>query len=122
MGHKQLHFHAAARERVLDTASIRSILRTAIAIHYADRSWDGVLDAAPVPSAKRKVLGHWLIEGRVDQKRIDARACLNAAPRDPRTVKVPRPPMVRTLFFDALARECGVPRDRPPEAPARAAR
>jgi hypothetical protein len=165
----------AVRAHVLRPEEARAVRSAAASIHYAERSWESVLEAAalqilpvreadgegdrakcgggadglriapppgftgspsPRPAAAGRTragalhpdeiarLRAWLPAGAVPQKRIDALACLSAAAA-PRP-EVRRPALVRTLFLDALARECGVDLDRrqapvPPGRPAMSA-
>jgi hypothetical protein len=97
----------AVRTKVLGIADARALLRAAAAIHYAGRGWKGITECAPLATATLGRLRKWLGAGQVEQKRIDANACLAAA-RAGTFARRPRPPMVRTSFVDALARECGV--------------
>jgi hypothetical protein len=57
------------------TGATRGRLESALqALHYRERSWAAVLQAAPEREAAR--LGAWLPGGRIDQKRLDALAML----------------------------------------------
>jgi len=107
----------AMREKVLAAVDARALLRTAAATHYVERSWEGLVGTAPLPAATQDRLSAWLAAGQVSQKRIDARACLVAAMAGESTRRS-RPAMVRTVFVDALARQCGVALDAPLPAPA----
>ena len=92
----------ALRERVLQPAEARALLRSARSIHYVDRDWPLILDrhkASPEFKA-------WLQTGQVDQKTIDAQSCLRAAASPAPSAS--RPEMVRTRFVDLLAKECGI--------------
>jgi hypothetical protein len=103
----------AVRTKLLAIAEARALLGAAAATHYPERSWEGLIGCAPLPAATRARLREWLGASEVAQKRIDALACLAAA-RAGTSVRVPRPPMVKTSFLDALARECGVTLDARP--------
>lgn len=107
----------ALREKALAVADARALLRTAAATHYVDRSWEGLIGTAPLPAAILAGLSAWMATGKVAQKRIDARACLIAAMAAD-SPPGPCPAMVRTVFVDALARQCGVALDAPDRAPA----
>lgn len=109
----------ALRERVLSHPEARAVLLAAAQVHYVERSWDTLLDGAPLPAAKLQRMKAWLRAGEVSQKRIDARACIAAALAGGIVVR-PRPAMVRTYFLDALARERGVAVDPATGALARA--
>jgi hypothetical protein len=112
----------AVRAHVLAPGEALALRAAAARIHYAERSWEAVLEAALHPAAIARVRA-WLPGDEVSQKRIDALACLSAAAA-PRP-RVERPALVRTVFLDALARECGVDLDRDldrPRAPARSGR
>jgi hypothetical protein len=67
---------AATRQRILAPESTDVVVRTARSLFYPDRTWEAVLDAAPLPPDQRVALDQWLPEGRVDQKRADALAML----------------------------------------------
>jgi hypothetical protein len=92
----------ALRERVLPRGEARALLQTAQSIHYVDRDWPLVLKR----HGGSPRLEAWLPGGQVDQKKLDALACLRAA-HSP-VVTGPRPQMVRTRFLDLLARGCGI--------------
>lgn len=109
----------ALREKALAAADARALLRTAAATHYVERSWEELVETAPLPAATLARLKVWLAAGQVAQKRIDARACLAAAMAR-RPARQPRPAMVRTVFVDALARQCGVTLGARSPAPAQA--
>ncbi len=94
---------AAVRARVLSKAGARQFLRIATAQFYQDRTWPGVLLAAremPALSSHSDRLEAWLPGGRVDLKRIDAQACLDAAFVVAPPPRSPPPP--RTLFTEVL--------------------
>jgi len=107
----------ALRTKMLGAEDARGLLRAAAATHYTERSWEGLLGSAPLPAASLGLLKDWLDGAQVAQKRIDARACLTAALAG-KSSGQPRPPMVKTGFLDALARECGVALDARLPAPA----
>ena len=101
----------ARRAGILDRAQARAILRQAQKIHYVDRVWAELLRRA-FPDDGGQDFGKWLKGNVVEQKRIDACACLTAALVRTR-FRITRPRAVRTAFLDALARECGVVLDPP---------
>lgn len=97
----------ARRQRAVDAAEARALLDAAAAIHYVDRTWPVVVEAASIPVRPLEpVLRQWAVE----QKRLDARQCLRAAMAND-TAAPTRPALVRTVFLDNLARECGVDLD-----------
>ena len=95
----------ALRTRVLDAGEARTVREVAAGIHYADRSWEALLSAAPAPVGRR--LRAALPRVEVPLKRLDAIACLRAASATPRPPRHP-PPAVSTLFLHALLEECGI--------------
>ena len=107
----------AVRARSLATGEARALLSAAAQVHYADRSWDAVLERASAELRGKEGLRGRLEEAFVPQKRIDANACLAAATRaGPSPAE--RPAAVKTAFLRALARECGSDlRGRPVQAP-----
>jgi hypothetical protein len=92
----------ALRESVLQRAEARALLQTARSIHYVDRDWPLILKR----HGGSPRLETWLPTGQVDQKKLDALACLRAA-HSP-VITGPRPQMVRTRFLDLLANGCGI--------------
>jgi hypothetical protein len=92
----------ALREQVLKRAEARALLQTAQAIHYVDRDWPLVLKR----HGGSPRLEAWLPSGQIDQKKLDALACLRAACSP--AIAIPRPQMVRTRFLDLLAKGCGI--------------
>ena len=95
----------AVREKVLAKADARGLLSTAAAIHYVDRSWAEVMQACEKRSSSK--FEAWLPKGQVEQKRIDALACIEAA-LSRSEAAIHRPQMVRTVFLNSLAKEYGV--------------
>jgi hypothetical protein len=93
---------AARRARIVAASEARALLEAAAAFHYVDRDWPAVLARAPHPA-----FAAWLPSGAVDLKRRDATACLSLALSGTHPAP-PRPEFVRTIFFDALAKEVGV--------------
>ena len=106
---------AGLRRGALRIEAARALLRSAAAAHYVDRNWEEVLNSAELPKSSRGPIKAWLAHGQVAQKRLDARACLSAALTD-RLGCHPRPPMVRTAFVEALARERGLTLPAPDRA------
>ena len=96
----------ARRERIVDRRQVRALLNAASAIHYVDREWASVCEAAGLGAAKSRFEA-WLDTGAVSQKRADALACIHAA-LDGLPSKFRPPAFVHTSFVDALARECGM--------------
>jgi hypothetical protein len=92
----------ALRERILPRGAARVLLQNAQAIHYVDRDWPLVLKR----HGGSPRLEAWLPRGQVDQKRLDALACLRAACSP--VIATARPQMVRTRFLDLLAKGCGI--------------
>ncbi|SMG40918.1 TfuA-like protein [Paracoccus sp. J56] len=68
----------AQAEGVLDAAEASALTAAAKALFYQDRSWPEVLAAVPLPAPACERLRDWLPRGRVDRKREDARALLQA--------------------------------------------
>lgn len=113
--------HHAVRRGAIAAAEARSLMAGARAIHYVDRGWGEIVAGAGLPCPRAELLVRWLSAHAVRQKRLDARACIELASAP--ATKVPaRPPMVRTVFLDALAMECAVPLDRLHPTPAASAR
>jgi hypothetical protein len=72
---------AAARDGIIGTASRDALAQSAKDLFYHDRSFERVLDRAaelPVPPEEVEALRAWLPQGRIDQKRADALAMLEA--------------------------------------------
>ena len=67
----------AAGESVVGAEDAARIIAAAKALFYKQRTWTAILSAAADSSEPtRQALGAWLPSGRVDQKRLDARAML----------------------------------------------
>lgn len=96
----------ARRGAVLQSDDARALLRAAASIHYIDRSWQSVM-AASGHSERLGAFTAWLRTNEASQKNLDAKACIRAALRCANAA-IARPPLVRTVFLDALARDCGV--------------
>jgi hypothetical protein len=101
----------AMRRRIVTGADARALIRAARAIHYVDRSWALIAEGAGLPAAIGDLCAAHLIE----QKRIDARACI-AAGLTPPVRAARRPEAVRTVFLEALAKACGTSLDRSMQA------
>ena len=90
---------------LLGGGEARALLTAATEIHYIDRTWAAIAAAASLtalePMLKRRA---------VEQKRLDALQCLRVAASNKEAL-AKRPPLVKTVFLDALARECGVDLD-----------
>lgn len=99
--------HAGVRRNWLHPKEARAVLAAAKAIHYADRDWPGVLRLSGIASSRRQAVAPRL-QSAPSRKRLDALACLDAAASA--AAPLPRPAMVRTTLFDALARDCGITR------------
>jgi hypothetical protein len=83
---------AAAAERVLRAAAARALVRAASALHYSERTWPRVLDAARLPDAVRARFAAWLPRAP-DPKAEDARACIAAAAAFARARRAGAPPV-----------------------------
>jgi hypothetical protein len=94
-----------------------ALLRSARAIHYVDRTWTDILASAALPAPTISRLDHWLRDNAVEQKRIDAHACLHAAIGAGDVRPDPVSP-VRTVFLESLARACSIRLPPLPQAPA----
>lgn len=94
-----------------------ALLRAAGAIHYVDRTWAEILAAAEPASPAIGRLEPWLGDNAVEQKRIDARACLRAALKSGNLRPPPLSP-IRTVFLKTLARACSVRLPPLPQGPA----
>lgn len=98
---------AAVRAHLFPAATARLLLGVAVSQFYKRRTWTGVVAAARArPSIPGELLDRfdrWLPTHRVDLKRLDALACLDAAGKlDATTVPPPAPPA--TPFSDELRR------------------
>lgn len=113
--------HRGVRMGALQPAEARAILDRARRIHYADRAWTEILASASLDQPTLRRFGGRLNGLVVEQKRLDALACLEEATRT--FSDLPEPPvLVRTVFLDALARQCGVALAADSPSPGRAAR
>ena len=95
----------ALRMGVLRAEQARAVRSAAAAIHYVDRTWEAVFEKAAAAAAHR--LRSALPQVETSLKRLDAIRCVKAAASGLRRPE-PRPEAVRTVFLDALARDCGV--------------
>lgn len=95
----------AVRERVLRPAAARTLLCAAARIHYVDRDWPAILTKCDPGLAER------VQANAVEQKRIDAVACLQAALHSAPEPHPEAPAFEPTVFVDALARELGISLD-----------
>ena len=95
----------AVRARIIASAEARVLLTEARAIHYTERSWEGV--ASALPAHRRESLLEWQQTHGRSLKTLDALACLRAALQEPFRTG-PAPAAVRTCFLEDLAEECGV--------------
>ena len=88
-------FDAAVREGVLTAELAARLTDVAKALFYQTRTYEAVLDSAYAcgcPAADLRRFADWLPSGRIDQKRIDAEAMLDAIrsqlAEDPRPLRV----------------------------------
>lgn len=91
---------------ILSPASRRSLETAAKALHFPDRGWPGLLERAAglgVGAAETARFGAWLPTGRIDLKRDDALAMLEAmrAFLDGGTPPAVQPPLETTHFLAA---------------------
>ncbi|MCF3955412.1 hypothetical protein L2D71_32590, partial [Pseudomonas aeruginosa] len=72
---------------IIDASERKVLIQAARDLFYPDRTFARMLDAAPLPAARKPPLQDWLTAHRVDQKADDARALLRRmrddATRDP---------------------------------------
>ena len=94
----------ARRRRILSRAEARALLDAAVAIFYADREWETILDRAALPKPSRLTFAQFA-RSAPSLKRLDAIACLKAARRAP-AGRAPRPEAVWTCFLTELVRQC----------------
>ncbi len=99
----------AVRQGVIGVAIARRALDAARSTFYPERSWLGLVAELSGGGAQAEIraLEHWLPAGRVDLKRLDAEACIQAALKAPAGRHMPSPPA--TLFTAELARRRGFP-------------
>jgi hypothetical protein len=73
--------NAASREEIISASLAAELTAIAKAMFYKDRTYNAVLQSAPLASLPHRSWGDftkWLLQGRLDQKQIDARAMLDA--------------------------------------------
>ncbi|MFG6081874.1 TfuA-like protein [Paracoccus litorisediminis] len=68
----------AVTDGVLDADSAENLARIAKSQFYQQRNWPGILAKADLPPPQGDAFRAWLRQGKVDQKREDARALLQA--------------------------------------------
>ena len=106
----------ALRSGAASRDEVDALLRAAAAIHYVDRTWAEILATAALPPRDTRRLDPWLGANAMEQKRIDARACLRAALEAGDRRPPPLSP-IRTVFLETLARACSVRLPPLPQAP-----
>ena len=72
-------FAKARASDIIDDAEEKELLRACKAIYYQDRTYRRVLRDAEISADKKTTLAAWIKTNAVDQKRLDAIACLNTA-------------------------------------------
>jgi hypothetical protein len=95
---------SAVRRRIVRPATGRFLQRIAKATFYKERTWARLLRKLSAWGApdEARALEAWLPGGRIDLKRADALACVDAAlAMDARDWKAPEPPP-RTVYAVAL--------------------
>ena len=70
-------FAKARASDIIDDAEEKELLRACKAIYYQDRTYRRVLRDAEISADKKTILAAWIKTNAVDQKRLDAIACLN---------------------------------------------
>ena len=70
-------FAKARASDIIDDAEEKELLRACKAIYYQDRTYRRVLRDAEISADKKTTLAAWIKTNAVDQKRLDAIACLN---------------------------------------------
>jgi hypothetical protein len=83
---------AARAERILSPAAARAVVRAASAVHYTERTWPRVLEAARLGGAARAHLDAFLPRAP-DPKAEDARGCIAAAAAFARARRAGAPPL-----------------------------
>jgi len=68
----------ARAENIIDGAGEKELLRACKTIYYPDRTYRHVILKAEIPAELKTVLAAWIKTNAVDQKRLDAVACLTA--------------------------------------------
>ncbi|HET7825732.1 MAG TPA: TfuA-like protein, partial [Anaeromyxobacter sp.] len=82
---------AARAERVVPAPAARAVVRAASGLHYSERTWPRVLEAARLGADVRARLEAWLPRAP-DPKAEDARACIAAAAAFARARRAGAPP------------------------------
>ena len=70
-------FAKARASDIIDDAEEKELLRACKAIYYQDRTYRRVLRDEEISADKKTTLAAWIKTNAVDQKRLDAIACLN---------------------------------------------
>lgn len=103
---------AAVRARVLAAGAARQVLDLARRTHFGVRTWEHLEETGAAPEALGR-LRPWLARGRVDLKRADALAGVEAAVSRGRAVAGRRrPPPPATVFTERLRAACAQAPDR----------
>jgi hypothetical protein len=110
---------AAVRTGVIAPRSARMALELAARTFFRERTWPRILTEAhqtgAMPAEDLAALELWLPSGKVDQKQIDALACLEAARAwDRPSAPSPAPP--HTFFTATLADQVAL-KGQPPQGP-----
>lgn len=92
----------AVRDYVIDAQTARLVLGAAKGVFYKTRTWPTIFEAVRGHERPVRALEAWLSTGRVDLKRLDALACLDAVRSVERLEPVARPFPPQTLYSDAL--------------------
>lgn len=71
-------FARARAAKIIDDAGETELLRACKAIYYPDRTYRRVIREAEIPAEQKTALAAWIKTNAVDQKRLDAVACLTA--------------------------------------------
>lgn len=71
-------FAGARAANIIDDAGEKELLRACKAIYYPDRTYRHVIRDAEIPAEQKTKLAAWIKTNAVDQKRLDAVACLTA--------------------------------------------
>lgn len=71
-------FARARAAKIIDDTGEIELLRACKAIYYPDRTYRRVIREAEIPAEQKTALAAWIKTNAVDQKRLDAVACLTA--------------------------------------------
>jgi hypothetical protein len=71
-------FARARAAKIIDDAGEKELLRACKAVYYPDRTYRRVIRDAEIPAEQKTELAAWIKTNAVDQKRLDAIACLTA--------------------------------------------